>query len=43
MWQQLKAVIVLPFTAAVVVPTLVLYQNGVGRLAYLSGPPLGTC
>ena len=39
MWQQLKAVIVLPFTAAVVVPTLVLYQNGVGRLAYERAAP----
>jgi protein-S-isoprenylcysteine O-methyltransferase Ste14 len=39
MWQQLKAVIILPFTVTVIVPTIILHRNGLGGIAYRSSAP----
>ena len=32
-WQQIKAIILLPFTAVVVIPAIILYFSGVGGMA----------
>jgi protein-S-isoprenylcysteine O-methyltransferase Ste14 len=38
-WQQLKAVILLPFTVTVVIPAIILYFTGFGGMALLRPAP----
>ncbi len=38
-WQQVKAVILLPFTVTVVIPAIILYCTGFGGMALLRSAP----